>query len=922
LEQKLKMTAPKEINESHHYENFKDSVFEASETFLAIIGVEGHIKKVNPSFQKKLGYPLEELIAIPIVEFIHADDKQFFLKDLKKALETKTLIGTCRIRTKLGGYLYIEWKAKIDEASGLIFASATDITDNKLIEISFKLLYQLSLIISQSAVVDEVIEKTLATICENLSWELGQTWMLDPQREIMQFHSYYCSSEKPSFLAFVETSKKYIFPKGIGLSGQIWQNQNIVWYPNLQPNDTRFIRASASSYAGFNSAIAFPIRTQNHLLAVMEFYTKQVVEENSDITHMLETVGYLLGEFLLRKEAEKKASIFVSMVQNSDCGIIGIDTEGNIFNWNEGACRLYQYTADEVIGKSDLNFYPQDKKHSIELLYHRVANGEEIESLETVRKGKNGFLDISLTISPIKDPEGKVIGISTVSYDITKKKKAELGIKRMHALQQAILDSSIYMVISTDLNGVIQIFNKSAEKNLGYKEEEVVGKQTPIIFHDVTEIKNHAIALTKELRTHVGVGFETFIAKAKLGIPDENEWTYIRKDGSTFSVMLCTTPLYNVNKEITGYVGIVRDISERKQFQQSIKESEERFHVLFENATDSIVTMDTIGTIHSFNRASEEMFQYTLYDIWGKSIHQLIHDKEFSELSPLVHSQLYKKFIGETKEIEFIRKNGELFPAEVSISQMTVDGAPWLIWIIRDITERKKLERMKNEFVSTVSHELRTPLTSIKGSLGLVLAGTCGDVSSEAKNLLEIAQRNSDRLVGLINDILDLEKIASGSLAFKMEKCDLVDLIAIAIESNKPFADQYGITLEVDQPYESLPIKVDGNRLIQVITNLISNAVKFSPTGDKVIVKVEKNHEMVRVSIIDHGPGIPKNFHSRIFEKFAQADASDKRKRGGTGLGLSISKMIIEKFGGQIGFRSEENKGSTFYFELPQDNRS
>lgn len=915
------MTPINDTKETLEYENFKDSIFETSETFLAIIGVEGHIKKVNPAFQQGLGYSLEELIGIPLIEFIHSEDKKPFLDSLKNALETKILKCTFRFRKKIGSYLYLSWKASVNEASGLIFATAVDVTDNKLVEISFTLLYQLTLQISQSTTIEESLKKTLATLCESLSWELGQTWMLDPQREVMQFHTYYCSSEKPSFLAFVETSKKYIFPKGIGLPGQIWQNQDIIWHSNLSPSDTRFIRASASSYVGFNSAIAFPIRTQNQLLAVMEFYTRQVMEEHPAIKNMLETVGYLLGEFLLRKEAEKKASIFVSMVQNSDCGMIGTDLQGNIFNWNEGASRLYQYPATEVIGKPDLDFYPQEKKHAIELLYHRVANGEEIDSIETVRKAKNGYIDVSMTVSPIKDVDGKVMGISTVSYDITKKKKAELEIKRMYALQQAILDSSIYMIISTDLSGVIQIFNKSAEKNLGYSASEIVGKQTPMIFHDANEIKNHAIALTKELRTHVAVGFETFIAKAKLGIPDENEWTYIRKDGSSFSVMLCITPLYNQNKEVSGFVGIVRDISERKQFQQSIKESEERFHVLFENATDSIVTMDTIGTIHSFNRASEEMFQYTLHDIWGKSIHQLIHDKEFSELSPLLHSQLYKKFIGVTKEIEFIRKNGELFPAEVSISQMTVDGAPWLIWIIRDITERKKLERMKNEFISTVSHELRTPLTSIKGSLGLILAGTCGDVSSEAKSLLEIALRNSNRLVGLINDILDLEKIASGSLAFKMEKCDLVDLISIALESNKPFADQYNITLEVELPYESLPIKVDGNRLIQVITNLISNAVKFSPSGDKVIIKAEKDKEMIRVSIIDHGPGIPKNFHSRIFEKFAQADSSDKRKRGGTGLGLSISKMIIEKFGGHIGFISEENKGSTFYFELPEDKR-
>ncbi len=237
---------------------------------------------------------------------------------------------------------------------------------------------------------------------------------------------------------------------------------------------------------------------------------------------------------------------------------------------------------------------------------------------------------------------------------------------------------------------------------------------------------------------------------------------------------------------------------------------------------------------------------------------------------------------------------------------------------LNDITERKKVERMKNEFVSTVSHELRTPLTSILGSLGLVINGVAGEIPSSAKAMLDIAHKNSQRLVRLINDILDIEKIESGKMAFNLQPLELMPLVEQAIAANQAYGEQFGVKFTLENTLVGVKVNADSDRLMQVLTNLLSNAAKFSPPNYTVVISVARHKRAIRVAIADRGCGIPPGFRNRIFQKFAQADSSDSRQKGGTGLGLSICKAIVEKHHGQIGFATETNAGTTFYFDLPE----
>lgn len=234
-----------------------------------------------------------------------------------------------------------------------------------------------------------------------------------------------------------------------------------------------------------------------------------------------------------------------------------------------------------------------------------------------------------------------------------------------------------------------------------------------------------------------------------------------------------------------------------------------------------------------------------------------------------------------------------------------------------DITAQKQAEQMKNEFISTVSHELRTPLTSIRGSLGLITGGAAGELPPKANALLQIAQANSERLVRLINDILDMERIESGRMPFHIQRYGLRQLIDQAVEANSGYFNEHSIGWTVTDNTAGAEVLVDSDRFHQVMNNLLSNAIKFSPPGGEVSISLAPQPKGIRVAISDRGPGIPEAFRSRMFGKFEQADSSDTKQKGGTGLGLSISKAIAERLGGALSFESEMGQGTTFYIDIP-----
>src|SRR5258706_3933628 len=261
------------------------------------------------------------------------------------------------------------------------------------------------------------------------------------------------------------------------------------------------------------------------------------------------------------------------------------------------------------------------------------------------------------------------------------------------------------------------------------------------------------------------------------------------------------------------------------------------------------------------------------------------------------------------------RKNGDLCPFELSLDEFTTASGSGFAGHVRDVSERREVDRMKKEFVATVSHELRTPLTSIRGSLGLLSAGVLGPLGPDAAEAVGIAERNAIHLIDLLNDILDLERLENGRMEMEMRPMPIATALARAHDAVRGMAEAQGVAVALE--VTDAQVVGDENRIVQVLVNLPSNAVKFSPRGAAITVCAQEAAGFVEVAVRDPGRGIPRSYQRSIFERFQQVEASDSRKNGGTGLGLAICKTIVEQHGGTIGVESEVGRGSTFWFRVP-----
>lgn len=391
------------------------------------------------------------------------------------------------------------------------------------------------------------------------------------------------------------------------------------------------------------------------------------------------------------------------------------------------------------------------------------------------------------------------------------------------------------------------------------------------------------------------------------------EFLHKAKNDLELRVAERTAELFQINQQLQ------LELDERKRVQEALRVSQARFAGILDIAGDAIISIDGNQRITLFNQAAEKIFGYSAQEAIGQPLDLLLPSR-FAQ----AHQQNVRDFrqsatqarrMGERREIYGKRKDQTEFSAEASISKLELEDEIIYTVILRDITERRQVERMKDEFISVVSHELRTPLTSIHGSLGMLASGLLKAESEQGKRLLQIAVDSTDRLVRLINDILDIERIESGRVKMEKTRCNVTDLIAKAVNIVQPIANQANITLSVTQ--SSIELWADPDRIVQTLTNLLSNAIKFSPSNSTVWLTAQLQNHDVLFTVQDRGRGIPANKLDSIFERFQQVDSSDSRNHDGTGLGLAICRSIVQQHEGQIWVDSVLGEGSTFYFTLP-----
>ena len=537
--------------------------------------------------------------------------------------------------------------------------------------------------------------------------------------------------------------------------------------------------------------------------------------------------------------------------------------------------------------------------------------------------------------------------LDTMTADAGAEVRRHEALLKTGALQNAILNSANFSSIATDDKGVIQLFNVGAERMLGYAAADVLNKITPADISDPQELVVRADTLSAELGTPIAPGFDALVFKASRGIEDIYELTYIRKDGSRFPAIVSVTALRNDHGGIIGYLLIGTDNTARKRVEAEQQKLDQRLRdqhfytrSLIESNIDALMTTDAAGIITDVNRQMEALTGCTRDELIGAPFKNYFTDPERAAAG-------IKRVLREKKitnyELTARARDGKMTVVSYNATTFydrdrTLQG---VFAAARDITERRHIEQMLQEknvelesaksvaeqtverleemeqlkkgFLSTVSHELRTPLTSIRGSLGLLASGAAGPLPDHVVEVVALAERNAIRLMALIEDILDLERLETGKIELQMTRVPIASILRRAMESLAAFG-AHGVT--VDAPNVSSSIDVDADRIVQVLVNLLSNAVKFSPPGGVVTIAVTVDGQWTEFRVIDHGRGVPAVHRRAIFERFRQVDPSDAREKGGAGLGLAICKSIVEQHGGSIGVESEEGAGSAFWFRL------
>jgi PAS domain S-box-containing protein len=705
---------------------------------------------------------------------------------------------------------------------------------------------------------------------------------------------------------------------------------------------------------------------------VVETRWATVRDERGAVTSILE----ITRDVSERKRAEERLQQTAAIVENSDDAIISKDLDGVILSWNPGAERLYGYTAEEAVGHPVTMLIPEDMPDEEPRILEQIRRGVRVDHYETVRRRKDGtFIDVSLTVSPLKDADGRIVGASKIARDITARRRAE----ETQRLLSAIVESSDDAIMSADMDLKVASWNAGAERMFGYTAAEALGQDATFI-------------TPPELAEEARARFERFRENPA---PQHFETIRRARDGRLVDVAITLSSITDERGRLVAISAMARDITARKKNEEQLREQAEIIetvnrigqtlaaeldqHRLVQAVTDAAteITGAHFGAFF-YNVLDEQGASYMLYTLSGVPREAFAHfpmpratdlfgptfrgegtvlipdvklDARYGKNSPYygmpeghlpVTSYLAVPVVSRTGEVlgglffghpepgVFTQRAGRIVEGLAAQAAVAMDNARLFEAVNRSraeaeqsaadkerlYQEAQESSRLKDEFLATVSHELRTPLTAILGWAHMLRTGKF-DTDSAGK-AFETIERNARAQAQLIEDLLDVSRIITGKLRIDVRQIDPNSFVEAAVEAVRPAAEAKNVRLQKIMDTGLVSVSGDPVRLQQVVWNLLSNAIKFTPKGGRVQIKLERVNSHVEIAVSDTGAGIPQSFLPHVFDRFRQADQRTTRQHGGMGLGLSIVRHLVELHGGTVRAESPgEGQGSTFTVLLP-----